>query len=338
MIIRAPRNGRAAPGLSFALAIFCAGHGAHTALAAEPESIAWRDDYASALEEARTANRLLWIQFTGPWCPNCTRMERESFPDPVVVQRARDSFVPLKLRFDVHEQLALSFNLSALPATIIVAPTREVVAIQQGYLGPAEFDAFLRDSLSRLPGTPSRPEPSNDVAVSSAPARPKDDTSKTVERLAMDGYCAVSLVRDRKLVAGRSEHAVQHDGLNYRFGSLEMKDLFRKQPDRYVPLYNGVCPVTQFDRGESQPGLARWGILFNGHLVLCASEESRRRFLDEPDRYAMVDVALEGFCIHCVRESGLLVRGDPRHEVARDGRRYWFPDVSHRDAFLTSRQ
>ena len=50
----------------------------------------------------------------------------------------------------------------------------------------------------------------------------------------------------------------------------------------------------------------------------------------------MVDVAEQGFCMHCIRESGLLVRGDPRHEVARAGRRYWFPDASHRDAFLTS--
>ena len=50
----------------------------------------------------------------------------------------------------------------------------------------------------------------------------------------------------------------------------------------------------------------------------------------------MVDVAEQGFCVHCRRESGLLVRGDPRHEVVRQGRRYWFPDSSHRDAFLAS--
>ena len=34
----------------------------------------------------------------------------------------RESFVPLKLRSDVHEELALGFNLSGLPATIIVTP------------------------------------------------------------------------------------------------------------------------------------------------------------------------------------------------------------------------
>ncbi len=285
MIIRPPRKGRATAGLSFALAIFCASNGSHAAWAAEPDSIAWRDDYGSALEEARAANRLLWIQFTGPWCPNCTRMERDSFPDPMVVQHARDSFVPVKLRSDVHEELALSFNLSALPATIIVAPTREVVAIQQGYLGPAEFDAFLRDSLQRLPGKPSQPAASSDTAHPPAPALPKSDTPKAVERLAMDGYCAVSLVRDRRLVPGLSEHAVRHDGLTYRFGSPTMKAMFRETPDRYVPLNNGTCPVTQLDRGEARPGLPRWGILYNSHLVLCASAEDRRRFLEEPDRY-----------------------------------------------------
>ena len=101
-------------------------------------------------------NRFLWIQFTGPWCPNCTRMERDSFLHPAIIQHARQSFVPLKLRSDVHEQLALSFNLSGLPATIIVAPNREIIAIHQGYLGPAEFDAFLRDCLARRPGKPAK--------------------------------------------------------------------------------------------------------------------------------------------------------------------------------------
>ncbi len=116
-----------------------------SAAGAEPEPISWRDDYGGALEEAKGANRLLWIQFTGPWCPNCTRMERDSFPDPEIIQHTRESYVPLKLRSDVHEQLALAFNLSGLPATVIVAPTREIVAVRQGYLGPDELDSLLSE-------------------------------------------------------------------------------------------------------------------------------------------------------------------------------------------------
>ena len=336
MIVFPPRTGRSAPGLSFALAIFCAGHGGYTALAAETESIAWRDDYGGALEEAKAANRLLWIQFTGPWCPNCTRMERDSFPHPVVVQHARDSFVPVKLRSDVHEQLALSFNLSALPATIIVAPTREVVAIHQGYLGPAEFEAFLRESLLALPVKPADPDAETGQSAKPATARHESSRPDSDEQLALGGYCAVSLIRDRKLVKGQSEFKVRHDGRTYRFASLAMSDLFRNEPDFYVPANNGSCPVSQLERGKAVPGDPRWGILFRSRLFLFANEEDRRLFVKEPDRYAMVDVAFQGFCVHCIRETGILVRGDPSHELAREGQRYWFPDASHRDAFLAA--
>ena len=128
----------------------------------ESDPIAWRDDYASALEEARTANRLLWIQFTGPWCPNCVRMERDSFPHPAVVEHARASFVPLKLAVGRARATGADFNLTALPATIIVSPDRAVIATHQGFLGPADFDAIpasnvwlssraVRQNLARRP-------------------------------------------------------------------------------------------------------------------------------------------------------------------------------------------
>jgi len=300
----------------------------------EPKSIVWRDDYGVALEEARAANRFLWIQFTGPWCPNCTRMERDSFVQPAIIQHSQQSFVPLKLRSDVHEQLALSFNLSGLPATIIVAPNRKIVAIHQGYLGPAEFDLFLRDCLAQRPGTspkmgrPAGPTPSPAQAPISR-AEPSNET-----QLALSGYCAVSLICDRKLVLGQADYTVHHEGRSYRFANLVMSDLFRKEPERYLPVNNGACPVTQVERGVAKQGDPRWSVLYAGHLVLCATEDDRRLFLKNPEIYAMIDVADHGFCVHCRRERGLLVRGDPRHEVARQGRRYWFPDALHRDAFL----
>ncbi len=68
--------------LQLALGVICLVIPPRHACALEPTAIAWRDDYATAMEDARAANRLLWIQFTGPWCPNCTRMERDSFSEP----------------------------------------------------------------------------------------------------------------------------------------------------------------------------------------------------------------------------------------------------------------
>jgi YHS domain-containing protein len=305
-----------------------------SAVGMEPDPISWRGDYAGALEEARAANRLLWIQFTGPWCPNCTRMEHESFPDPAIIQHARESFVPLKLRSDVHEQLALGFNLSGLPATVIVAPSREVVVVRQGYLGPDELDMLLREVLA---GRRAPVPPGESAGLSSGldtAARPDRFRPKSESRLALSGYCPVSLISDRRLVPGQTEYTVQHEGRIYRFASLVMRNVFRRDPERYVPVNRGECPVSQVERSTARAGDPRWGVLYDGRLYLCATEEDRRRFLKDPQRYAQAGVAQDGFCPHCLEETGLLVRGDPKYGVTRDGRRYWFESASHRDAYL----
>jgi YHS domain-containing protein len=319
---------------SIALAVFCAALFGQPANATDPEAIAWRGDYGQALDEARTANRLLWVQFTGPWCPNCTRMERDSFAHPAIVQHARKSFVPLGLRADTCPELVQSFNVSALPATAIVAPNRDIIALYQGYLGPDELDAFLRDSLARLPQSSARDRsPSDADDDDKGPGNATDGSDSAV---ALAGFCAVSLVNDRKLVAGKARYTVRHEGRVYRFASLEMSDRFRKAPERYAPANDGCCPVTRVQQGVAKKGDPKWGVLCAGHLFLCASAEDRREFLNNPQQYAMVDVAESGYCAHCIRESGILVPGEPQHEVAIEGLRYWFPDPTHRDAFLAS--
>jgi YHS domain-containing protein len=342
-ILRRPRHRCAVSALSIAAGAVCASMivASTSARATDPIPIAWRDDYGGALQEARATNRLVWIQFTGPWCPNCLRMERDSFPDADVIGHAQRSFVPLKLRSDVHERLALGFNLSGLPATVLVAPTREIIAIRQGYLGPDELEQVLREAVTtwrgrdvaaRTGGTTVEPaqREAADRAKAASP-RPKEET-----KLALSGYCPVSLVSDRKLVAGQTEYTVRHEGNTYRFANAVLSNRFRQEPERYIPANGGDCPVTELDRGIARPGDPRWGVLYRGRLYLCASDEARRHFLGEPGRYAMADVAEQGFCAHCLGETGLLVRGDPKYAITRDGQRYWFPDPSHRAAFVAA--
>jgi YHS domain-containing protein/thiol-disulfide isomerase/thioredoxin len=316
---------------SITAVISCASIILGTARATEPVPISWRNDYGGALEEARTSNRLVWIQFTGPWCPNCMRMERDSFPDADVIDHSQRSFVPLKLRSDVHEQLALAFNLSGLPATVLVTPTREIIAVRQGYLGPDELDGLLSEGLTTWRSREALAKADKNKSNASAPPSPKEEPKP-----ALAGYCPVSLVGDRKLVAGKAEHSVRHAGQTYRFASAAMSDRFRKDPERFIPANDGDCPVTELDRGAPKAGNPRWGVLYQGRLYLCASDDARRRFLGAPERYAMVDVAEQGFCAHCITQTGLLVRGDPKVAITRDGVRYWFPDTAHRDAFLAA--
>jgi YHS domain-containing protein len=319
-----PRLSWVAPALAVALGwIFSLNGPSH---ASDPRSIDWRADLPRARSEAGSRNRLVWLQFTGPWCQNCRRMEAESFTDPRVIGHAGSDFIPVKLRADEHEELALGFGLSCLPATVILRASGEVVAKVQGYLGAESYLEFLQGTLTRDGRLPSARASVDD----------RDGRGRASRGPVLGGYCLVSLVDGHRLVAGRPEHAFEHEGRVYLFATSEGRLAFERNPELYVPVNAGRCPVAQVDRGESRAGSPSWGVLYDGHLFLCGDESDRRRFLDRPERYARVDVADRGFCPHCWVLDGLLVRGRPSYALNRGGRRYLFPDPSHLEAFRTT--
>ncbi len=347
-----------------------------------PDTITWRSEYNSAYFEAKTAKRLLWIQFTGPWCPNCRRMEHDSFPQARIVEQAKASFISVKLRSDENEDLAMKFNLTGLPATVVIDPeTQKILALHQGYLGPDDLGAVFgeavvlrdkrREEAKTLLASKSKAKQDTlspavqtvysdltkqgiraDFGISNLPSalfasavksfgKPQGTNPITVASgktapLALSGYCPVSLVSTHKLVRGDSSHAVTHDGKLYRFANADMSKRFLENPDRYIPINGGKCPVAGVEREKSLPGDARYGVLYRERLYLCATSNDRNQFLQNPDRYALAHVEEHGNCPHCTRQDGSLVQGDPRFGLIRSGREYWFPNLEHRDAFLAS--
>lgn len=293
--------------------------------AEEPVPIAWRTDLGRAQVEARDRNLPLWIQFTGPWCINCRRMDRETFLDRRVIEHAHHDFVPIKLRSDEHESLAATLGLTSLPASVIVRPSGEVIVSHEGYAEACDFDEFLVAALARDHRTPA----SNRAATAQVAMVEAGDYP-----MAMAGQCPVTLVRGHRLVPGALGLEARHDGRTYRFASAEARESFRVAPEAYAPVNDGRCPVNQVDRGENLAGDPRWGLLYSGHLYLCADQAVRSAFLKNPERYARVDVADRGFCPHCWTKDGLVVRGQPHFATTRAGLRYWSPDPTHRDAFL----
>jgi hypothetical protein len=328
MTLVRPRRRRVVTGVALGIALSLPAAGPAQTPSPGPATIGWRHDLPRALAEARALDRLVWVQFTGPWCHNCLRMERESFNHPSVLGQAAAEFVAVKLRSDVHEELAVGYGLSALPATVILRPTGTVVATTQGFLDPGSLAAFLRDALARE-GRPTTAR--DDTRLESTAAQAPAERTPSLQ-----GYCPVSLVENHRLVPGRRSLTVVHRGEVYRVAGESERGRFRSQPERYVPVNGGRCPVSQVDRGVFRAGSPRTGVLYEGHLYLCGDESDRQRFLQHPERYAHVDAADRGFCPHCWAHDDLLVRGRPEFSLTRGGRRYLFPDLSHLEAYRST--
>ncbi len=291
-----------------------------TAFGGEPRGVAWRTDLEQARAESAATDKPLWIQFTGPWCHFCHKMDREVFSAEGIGAASRRSFIAVKLRADEHEQLALAYGFSALPASLILNPKGEVVTLRQGFADVEEFGGFLDDALRRM----GRDSAAGVVQVAGL----KLPT-------ALGGYCPVTLVETRKLVPGRASIREVRDGVAYHFASDEARTRFLLTPERFEPQNAGFSPVRQVDAGESKRGDPRWGVIYAGHLYLCSDAEERRRFMSKPGRYARVGAVDRADCPHCRGRDRLL---------ARTGRRSLLNDAATRlaspllDMFATLRE
>ena len=116
-------------------------------------SLAWiTNDRERAFADARTANALVLVDFTGYTCTNCRWMEANMFPKPEV-QREMSRFIRLKVYTDgVGEPyetqrtwLEEGFQTVALPFYAIVRADGTTVATFAGLTrNSAEFVAFLK--------------------------------------------------------------------------------------------------------------------------------------------------------------------------------------------------
>jgi thioredoxin-related protein len=144
-------------------------HAAALAPAPEPaaESHAndalWRNDYAGALKQAQSENKLVLLDFTGSdWCPWCIKFEHDVLSTPQFGDYAHKELELVKVDFPHHtplpqgqqqanDALAQRFGVDGYPTYILLNSAGLEMGRQVGYLegGPAAFIAALNKMSGR---------------------------------------------------------------------------------------------------------------------------------------------------------------------------------------------
>lgn len=105
-----------------------------TGTAAPATSIAWQTNLSSALSEARAEHKLVVVDFSASWCPPCIAMKHEVWPNPRVATTVNKSFVPVTVDVDHDDGLSDRYNVSGIPAVLVLDPSGRVVRRHDGYL------------------------------------------------------------------------------------------------------------------------------------------------------------------------------------------------------------
>lgn len=98
--------------------------------------------------------------------------------------------------------------------------------------------------------------------------------------LALKGYDPVAYFVDSKAVLGNPQIHHTHANVKYHFTSTQNRDLFQKDPAKYLPQYGGYCAWAVGHNYTASTDPEAWKIV-NGKLYLNYSKDVQRKWMAE---------------------------------------------------------
>lgn len=124
--------------------------------AARASGSSWGTDLPSALNQARSDNKMVLLDFTGSdWCPWCIKFDQEVLSTGEFANYAGSKLVLVRLDFPRHteqdaalkqanQELYQRFNVEGYPTYILLNPSGRELGRQVGYR-PGGPDAFIAE-------------------------------------------------------------------------------------------------------------------------------------------------------------------------------------------------
>jgi YHS domain-containing protein/thiol-disulfide isomerase/thioredoxin len=165
---------------------------------------------------------------------------------------------------------------------------------------PAGIAANAPKLASPMAGAPTTQQPAAMPSESAAVPPPRSVASQVKQKvindknvrpcdmsvpLALDGYCPVSMFKRSELIRGADTECCVYNEKRYHFLSSVEKEMFLKNPRRYLPAEEGYCVVTWAEKHSRALGNVELPALFGDYLFLFANDDARQKFLQDPEHY-----------------------------------------------------
>jgi YHS domain-containing protein/thioredoxin-related protein len=307
-------------------------------------TLSWIQDYGEALKAAVEKQRPVWLQFTGPWCPNCHRMDKESFKNPGVIEQLTKHFITAKISCDDDAELALSFGFTQLPATVLISPDGRILAKLEGFADPEKLS-----QLSIQAGVTSEPFKQNEVKSAEtkeflAQIPVNEEAASQIDEALLANQNSAELIAGQSastasLVSGGNSSEPADD--QPAAPVIEAEELLASKSSRdATPLIEKpleplgkLCPVTLLDQKLEMLADASVTALYAGQRYYFANQEAKRAFAKNPERYVP---ARGGECVVSFVDEKKEKSGSSNFPVIYDDRIFLCAGSEQRDFFIAN--
>lgn len=175
-----------------------------------------------------------------------------------------------------------------LPAASDIATTPTPVAT-----APVDDVATTTSPIAAVSPRPSG-TPAMAVAHRSGVATTEEAPAEQPRTLAMDGYCAVTLLEKNEWIEGNPKFGVIHLGHLYLFVDGDAMQRFLADPEPFTPVLNGIDVVRFFEEKRIVQGKRDFGVRDpdNNRMFFFADEAALIHFENQHARYTEAAISV----------------------------------------------
>lgn len=108
--------------------------------------IDWNPQFQWALEQAKSENKIVMVDFFTHWCHWCKVLDQKTYVDPTVCDLA-NRLVSVKVNAESEVAVAARYGVSAYPTITFLNPDGSLRKQVRGFLPPDQFAATMREVL-----------------------------------------------------------------------------------------------------------------------------------------------------------------------------------------------
>lgn len=117
------------------------------ALKAQAQST--QESWEQAKKQAKTENKLIFVDLYFTGCMPCAQMDKEVFPDPKVASVLNADFVTFKsdiLKEEIGKKLCMKYGVTGFPTFLLMNSDGKIIDIAGGFHNVEQFTALLQNA------------------------------------------------------------------------------------------------------------------------------------------------------------------------------------------------